>query len=341
MLLSIILPVYNAEKFLVNCINSLVSQDISSSDYEIIIINDGSTDTSSEIINQFASDYKNITVRHQANHGLGATRNTSVSLAKGDYIYFIDSDDYIAHNSLGTLVSYLKKERCDILTFNTQITKSLNLHSSSTTLNTNLNISPIDGVSYIAKTGYRNEVWWYIINREFLLQTNIIFTERRWLEDGIYTASLFLKAKKIISLPFDIHRYVKSPESIMASREENHYNKMIYDMADSTSFFNDLIQESSSKINNPDCITRLKSRQESYSFFLIIRFLRSNLSYKVLKELLVKLKNANAYPLHYFTKRDHNKPHFQLISIVFNNKTLLFICFQVFRLLRKMKFIGN
>ncbi len=160
MILSIILPVYNAEKYLSNCINSLINQDISSSNYEIIIINDGSTDTSPGIAETYASKHTNISLYHQQNKGLGATRNIGITYAKGNYIYFIDSDDYIVNNCLGTITNYLRSEKPDILTFQSHITSLLNIHNSKTPINSKANPSSLDGISYIANTAYRNEVWW-------------------------------------------------------------------------------------------------------------------------------------------------------------------------------------
>ena len=96
MMISVIIPIYNTEKYLKDCINSVLKQTIN--DYEIILINDGSTDKSKEIAEQYCHDYDNISLINQSNKGQGAARNVGVVAAKGEYVYFLDSDDTIENN---------------------------------------------------------------------------------------------------------------------------------------------------------------------------------------------------------------------------------------------------
>ena len=88
MILSIIIPVYNVEDYIIKCLNSCVSQDIPLESYEIIAVNDGSKDSSLQKLNQFSKDYSNIRVISQENKGLSGARNTGLREAKGDYIWF-------------------------------------------------------------------------------------------------------------------------------------------------------------------------------------------------------------------------------------------------------------
>lgn len=100
MKLSIIVPVYNTGVFLRKCIDSCLSQNISYADYEIIILNDGSTDNSFEIATLIAEKYPNVSLYSHDNCGLSLTRNKGLKLAKGDYVWFVDSDDWIRENCL-------------------------------------------------------------------------------------------------------------------------------------------------------------------------------------------------------------------------------------------------
>ena len=95
MKLSIIVPVYNVADYLPKCLDSLLAQDLPQNEYEIIVVNDGSTDNSGNIAQQYADKYANITLINQANQGLSGARNTGIKCAKGDYIQFVDSDDYV------------------------------------------------------------------------------------------------------------------------------------------------------------------------------------------------------------------------------------------------------
>ena len=114
-MLSIIIPVYNADKFLTQCLKSLCNQDLPSSDYEIIIINDGSSDGSSKIIQDFQEKQSNIIAINQENKGVSAARNAGLEIAKGEYITFIDADDEIYPHSLKNLLTYATENNLDLL----------------------------------------------------------------------------------------------------------------------------------------------------------------------------------------------------------------------------------
>ena len=111
-LISIIVPVYNVEKYLERCIKTLVTQDINN--YEILLVDDGSKDNSAKLCDMYSDKYQNIRVFHKKNEGLGLTRNYGMEKAIGKYIIFVDSDDYIKQNSLGDLCSYIVKNNYDV-----------------------------------------------------------------------------------------------------------------------------------------------------------------------------------------------------------------------------------
>ena len=112
--LSIIVPVYNVEKYLERCIDSLLHQDIDKSECEIILVNDGSTDRSGEIARNFASKYDIICLIEQENKGLSGARNSGLDVAKGKYIMFVDSDDYIKEDVLNSILITAESNNLDI-----------------------------------------------------------------------------------------------------------------------------------------------------------------------------------------------------------------------------------
>ena len=168
MKLSIIIPVYNVEKHISRCLDSLINQDIDKSEYEVIIISDGSKDNSIPIAERYCKLHVNFSIYHQENQGVGAARNKGLSLAKGDYIYFLDPDDYIADYVFKTLIETAIESKPEILTFNSLGTSSLALNKSSTNDFKLLNIRSLKGMNYIAQHNFSNEIWWYIIDRQFL-----------------------------------------------------------------------------------------------------------------------------------------------------------------------------
>lgn len=126
MKLSIIVPIYNVAPYLRKCVDSLLAQDIS--DYEIILVDDGSTDDSGAIADELVHAFSlsplasrlQLRVIHQSNAGLSAARNTGIAAATGEYIMFVDSDDYLQPNVLGGLLEQVERENLDVLRFDYQ-----------------------------------------------------------------------------------------------------------------------------------------------------------------------------------------------------------------------------
>ncbi len=115
MKLSIIIPVYDSEKYLKQCLESVLGQDLDSSEYEVIVINDGSTDMSRNIILDFQNKNSNMVFIDQENQGVSAARNAGIDLAKGEYITFVDSDDLLFPNALKNSWHYAKENSLDLL----------------------------------------------------------------------------------------------------------------------------------------------------------------------------------------------------------------------------------
>lgn len=107
MLLSIIIPVYKVEKYLRKCLDSCVNQDIPKDQYEIIAVNDGSPDNCQSILEEYEREYDNVRILKQENQGLSKARNNGLDIAKGDYVWFVDSDDWIEENCLSEIIAKL------------------------------------------------------------------------------------------------------------------------------------------------------------------------------------------------------------------------------------------
>jgi glycosyltransferase involved in cell wall biosynthesis len=113
--LSIIIPVYNTEEYISKCVNSCVNQNVDNNVYEIIVVNDGSTDNSLNILLDFEKKYKNITVVSQKNKKQGAARNNGLGIAKGEYVWFVDSDDWIEKDAISEILNFLKNRELEII----------------------------------------------------------------------------------------------------------------------------------------------------------------------------------------------------------------------------------
>lgn len=116
---TVIVPIYNMEKYLVRCIESLLNQTLK--EIEILLINDGSKDKSGDICDEYTLKYKNIKVIHQINKGLSGARNAGIKIAKGEYIGFVDSDDYIEKDMFELLYKKAKEFNCEIACCGTKV----------------------------------------------------------------------------------------------------------------------------------------------------------------------------------------------------------------------------
>ena len=119
--LSIIIPAYNAEQYLEKCVDSCQVQDVSSGEYEVIVINDGSTDRTLQIAHSLEEKYRNLVVLNQENQGQSVARNMGLTKANGQYVLFVDADDYLYPNVFGTLIQEEEKEDVDVLITSYQV----------------------------------------------------------------------------------------------------------------------------------------------------------------------------------------------------------------------------
>lgn len=209
--LSIIIPVYNVEKYIVNCLTSCIEQDIPQYMYEIIIINDGSTDNSINKCSKIISSNSNITLVNQNNRGLSAARNKGLSLAKGEYIWFVDSDDWIQKKSLSHLLTHIDSN-IDIL-----------LISAANVINgacvqrfsyAEINKQILNGSEIISKNYLQVCAPFSIYKRAFLEEHNLNFMEGIIHEDLEFSPRSYYKAKKVSYLN-EIFYYVRqNPTSL-------------------------------------------------------------------------------------------------------------------------------
>ncbi|MEM8937749.1 MAG: glycosyltransferase [Bacteroidota bacterium] len=334
--LSIIIPAYNVAKYIPKCLDSLFNQGDIIEHCEIIVVNDGSTDNTLEIVENYALEKKGISVHTQSNAGVGAARNKGMDMAQGEFICFLDPDDYLAKDVLPIIIDKAKKMSIDLLAFNTKRTETYMDTESVDNLDEIVHSSVLSGIQYMGQFNYRNEIWWYILRKDFIVTTGIRFVEGRWMEDAIFTASILLKANKIVHLELDAHRYVKVPNSAMNNKEDSHNIKIIYANAEAAVAYHGLINSINHSKENERCIERMKERQESFVFFLILRSMKSSLSFKQLSDILTRMKFLGIHPFTNFARIDYSNVIYKWLVPFFNNKILLLILFKTYKTLKKL-----
>ena len=220
MFLSFIIPVYNTEAYVAECLDSLLSQNVPKDEYEIICINDGSKDSSLDILNKYAFTHSNIHVIDQQNSGVSVARNVGLEHANGDNIWFIDSDDLIKENCLNDIKTIISTNEYDRIIINSRTFESTDdLFSKETTL----------------KESWKDSVVWRsIFKRKFLNDNNLRFHPGlNFGEDALYVFECFRCNPKIFeaNLLIYYHRIVvgsasnNNTSSFMKKRTQSTLNE--------------------------------------------------------------------------------------------------------------------
>ena len=289
--ISVIVPVYNVERYLPVCLESIVQQSMY--DYEVILVDDGSTDSSGTICDEYAGKHPQFRVIHQENKGLSGARNTGIREAKGEYLYFVDSDDFLVFGSLPQVLEVALHNDLEVACFNSISGERDVLWTKNTsTGNNDLRTSQVmNGDEYIATHNFLATVWWYIIKREYLLSLNLTFPEGHRLEDGSFTPFVLLHANRIIHIDTTVYCYVVQPGSIMHNKErERNFNML----ADYAFVARNLIDEYERCGNEMSSKTsdRWMGLANSYIFFGLIKALRLGKANYMIKHL----KSMQLYP---------------------------------------------
>ncbi len=236
MLFSLIVPVYNVADYLPSCMESLQHQDFT--DYEIILVDDGSTDgKSGALCDEYAASFPNVRVIHQENGGLGAARNTGLEHASGEYVFFIDSDDYIADNTLSILSRAIQQYAADMLVFTFQYVHGqayTPAEPNSVPTHAPLRLSSNPGLLLEPPSA-----WARVCRRSLFLDHGIRFPGRVWYEDLRTTPKCLYYAKDVVYLPNALYFYVQREGSIMHSASTRRNLEILDALEDLHQFFSD------------------------------------------------------------------------------------------------------
>ena len=252
--ISIIVPVYNTAKYIERCLDSIIEQTVKN-ETEIIIINDGSTDNSDQIIKEYITEKgkkEKINYYVRENKGIAETRNFGIEKARGKYILFVDSDDYIDTRLIEKLQTYMERE-VDLIKFKLQRVKQ----SGEV-------IEKVKGPVFEEVSGqeafnkmYSEDVLLdspcvYLIKKELFKNNKF---KRTYHEDFGLIPLIILKAKTIVSTPYYLYLYVQAPDSI--TRNES-YEKILKKMEDCFAHYDNMIKEIENLQLNPKTLENIK-----------------------------------------------------------------------------------
>lgn len=246
---SIIVPVFNTEKFIERCLISLVNQTLK--DIEIIIVNDGSTDNSVEIVKKFQNNDSRIKIINQSNQKQGAARNNGLKNANGEYIGFVDSDDWVDFSYYEELYRQAKNYEADIAL-------ATNVRVGGRKTKKRLNITSVEVFSDLQDKIDVNQQWKNecptnkIYKRKMLLDNDIFFPEKVFCEDKLFTIRAVYQANKVVTVPNINYYYFRNPKSTVNTKTAQHLKKLIEDKNNARRDVLDFLKDKNADVRDGD-----------------------------------------------------------------------------------------
>ena len=245
---SFIVPVYNTSKYLRKCLDSLIKQTFKN--FEIIIVNDGSSDNSSNIISSYSSKYKNIKVITQENQGLSMARNNGIKEASGKYLLFIDSDDYVEKK----LLEEIDKEIEDVQVLRSQVigedeNGNNNKIFKERTFNS---VNGYDAFKILSTYHFVETAWCYAFERTYFTENKFEFKKGAYHEDFGLIPYVIYKANKVKAINYAGYHYIKREGSIMNNDDYNKSVKKALDMLEQYKILKSYAKKRNTKYNLDD-----------------------------------------------------------------------------------------
>ena len=317
-----VVPVYNVSPYLCKCVDSLMHQDYR--DYEIILVDDGSTDNSPQICDEYVKRVKSeelkdksIKVIHQNNGGLSAARNAGLKVAKGQYVCFVDSDDYWEPNVLGELMAQVERDNLDVLRFNYQNVRlvtgeRVNVLSSERTyevfqpykrdhrLDNDYSESVTDGVTFL-NTRMNTQCYavMFIIRRNLIMPNHqlstgdILFTPDIYFEDTDWTPRMLVRAQRVASTDRIVYNYLVRAGSITKAVDRAKQKKVLDDKMRLVGE----MKRQAVELRDKGLETKWCDRMIADTVISIIGILSMDF-YNERKKYLQQLQKMSIYPIH-------------------------------------------
>jgi len=292
MLLSVIIPVYNVEKYIRRCIISAVDNQIDGQQYEVIVVDDDSPDNSVDVIQELMQTYSNIRLIRQNNTGLSGARNTALNNARGRYVIFLDGDDYLKQGAVNTVVRIADGNDLDILEFGaigiTEEDKEVYKCSISSS-------RVLSGIEYLDNYHYMNSACNKLYSLDFLDRHELRFTDDIYIEDFEFNTRAFFYAQKVLAVPNIVGCFVQTRNSITRNTNKAKHSRMINDiyrvivLLRTFRLDQGLVSEMEDRV--------FKDRLGFLTFTLIWGLVKFNIEKEESFNLLDELKRERLYPI--------------------------------------------
>lgn len=321
-LVTFIIPVYNTSLYLEKCIKSVMSQAEITGLCEVIVVNDGSTDNSGEILECLKNKYPNLNIITQANKGLGAARNAALREAKGKYIFFLDSDDYLLENSLFQLLESLTKEDYDIVCLDGATV--IDGYEKQEGRNRYRYNKVITGAKYLQENNLKGG-YWYVFSFAFMKKYHLWMPEGIYHEDELFLPKAFTLANRVTFKNIPAYGYLIRHNSITNQPDNLHRERK---MKDALFVIDELIRFKEETPLSDDQLRGLNRKIYLLASDVIINVIRFQMSKEFTYQLIDHLREKSLFPLNrvgYSWKHDFFRCVFFHESIVFTASKLNFV----------------
>lgn len=290
-IISVIIPVYNSECFLQECIDSVLNQSVS--DFEILLIDDGSTDCSGELCDYYSKQDSRIRVFHKENGGQSSARNLALSYVRGEYVFFLDSDDKIASEAFSILLKKMSIYKVDILaySFDFMDEKSNPVGGYKFSYEHN-KVYPSD--VFLKKNTILGAMCMYFYRADFLRQNHLRMLEGVFREDEDFVIRAIALSKTIVSISDKLYIYRINNTSTTRNRNIEHKIKLIGDTIEIIASLQGFMKECS----NENAILGIKRKIESLKVSVykeILRYYRK-MSCDARRQMFKRMLEFNIYP---------------------------------------------
>lgn len=314
MKISLLIPVYNAGDLLHKCLISILSQDLDF-EYEIVLIDDGSTDKSVEIIKSYQLEHSNIVLVQQKNSGSAIARNKALEHAKGEYLWFIDQDDFIEPHVLSKIYNILNTSSPDVILMGWKhITCDGEIESHTT-----YKYEITDGTSLIKRRICPNQIWNKVVSSKLMKINDLHFKENILMADDFHMSfRVMFYAEKIVVTNFYAYNWLFNPISISNKGGHNHLEKIALDSLFVGSDLEKLIK------NNKNDYKKIQFQKwlNNFWFGLFFSLYRFDYDIEFIKRIITEMKIRGVYPV----SRSGLTCKRSLFTAIVNSKLFLTIC---------------
>lgn len=298
---------FNVAKYIEKSISSVYNQGMNEADFEVILVDDESTDSSLDIATKFTQNKSNVKIISQKNKGLGGARNTGIEYATGTYVLFLDSDDFLLPNKLKNIIKVANENDLDVLEFGAQgIDKNGKIVYSISVCSENM---VFNGIEYYRKFRYMDSACNKLYKRDFLNKNNLRFVEKIYIEDYEFNTRVFAITKRVMAISTFVSHFLQTTNSITRNNHPEKLKKMEQDIIEVIKKI--VNQKNNSSIEKHDFYNQRLSFLTATLFYQLFK---NKASYNDFVDLKSQLTNDKMlffnYPIY-----DKKKNYFRLIFL--------------------------